>query len=423
VDCPAAPTDGGPARDSRLPARLTARPSGSRVAIVEGDRGLHGVGSRGFAARPVLMRSLVVIGAVLALACACRKSAGPESPGDGGGQVRSAATDAPVAGASAAGGDALPSGDASADPAWQDVLAAARSLLPPGEHATLDRAVERAKPYLLEVADVTTLQERGRDGGMDRLAAALRDALGEPAVDAGPAALLPGDVLAAVDDLRAWQVGGGGLDTTVCEAPDVLALGTLVRAALALAAATPDDPNLRAVLYLSRRLREEGPTLVHVLQGIQFGNGAVARRQEQPCDAGPLFAEHAPRADVLVRAVAVDGVCAVRNAERALGPDGDALRARWADDLGVAADPASLVVLRSEVEAVRRCAIERLRAVRGWLADPSGAAGTIDRCATEAARDSRAHPVMSLVLRPLEGLLRRMQQDLAVYRAFLGTAP
>jgi hypothetical protein len=368
--------------------------------------------------QPSRMRSAAVAMFLLPVVWGCRKEPAPSSHADVAGIVRDVvvdASDVPARVAPAPATDVAPPADAmsstdaappvdgSVDPAWQEVLAAAKSALPAGEHATLDRALDRLAPFAGDLEERLELRRRNDDGT--------------------PLTGLPPEVLAAVDDLQAWQRGGGGLDTSACDDPNALRLRTLARAALQLSYDAPDDPNLRAVLYLAQRLREEGPTLLQVMLGAALGDEAVARWKIKPGDARRVFAAYAPSAGFLLRAVAAEGTCVLRNAERALGPEGDSLRAGLTREYGLATEGERQEFLRAEVEAVRRYEVDLLRATRAWLADPTGAADDLDGHVAEAKREPKAHPILAVVAIPLGRRLRELAEARARYLTFVQGGP
>jgi hypothetical protein len=339
------------------------------------------------------MRSaLSVLLVALVPAGGCRKDASPSPTADAG-----RPTAAPVLpGTSSA--DGVPAYVFS-DPAWQEVQSAARSALPPGSSSLLEQALDRLAPF--EPALRERLRERKQYD------------------DGTPFEAVPEPARQAIDDLCAWQRAGGGLDTTSCEATRVLPTLTLARLALELSSGAPEHPALRAALYLSQRLREEGTTLLQVMLGVSVMLDAVERWKTLPPDARPVFAAYPPSDGFLLRAVAAEGVCVVRNAERILGPEGDDLRRKLAVEYGLPTEAELAEFLDRELGDLYRHFLSQVRVLRDASADPSAAFPRLDELAEALRRDPKLHPVISTFASPIGRRLQEMSEARDAYREYL----
>jgi len=338
------------------------------------------------------MRSVIaVLLAVLLPCCGCGKGGSQPPSGD------AETTAAMSPGAPSAADAALP--DVAPDPAWQEVLAAARSTLPPGDPALLEQALDRFAPFERD------LRERLRDR--------------RKYDDGTPFEPVPDAARQAIDDLCAWQRAGGGLDRTDCRSARVLETLTLARLALELSAGAPEHPALRAALYLAQRFREEGTTLLQVMLGAAIMLDAAERWKTLPPDARPVFAEYAPSDGFLVRAVAAEGVCAVRTAELILGPEGDDLRAKLAVEYGLPTPAEQAEFLGGELGDLRRYFTDLLHALREGGADPATAFARADALSETLHADPTVHPLASTIAAPLGKRLQELNDARDAYRAYL----
>ena len=351
-----------------------------------------------------VVRFAVLLPALLVAAAACRKPSDARPYSDVSALPTNGIPAQPVGDAAFGPAIALPT----PDPSWQEVLVAAKSPLPSGEHETLDRAVE-------QLGRLSRHAPLERDFGLRLLENRRID-------DGTPLDNLPDEALAALADLRAWSENGGGLDTSDCTTDRALTIQTLGRLALDQSAPDPADPNLHAALYLAHRLREEGPTLLAVATGVEIGNDAVDRWKILPTDARPVFALYAPTTGFLLHVVAAEGLCAVRMSEETVSA-GDPLWAEMARRSGMAAADDVRGFALEQLDALRRYSVSLVRKMREHPDDPLPTLDWLDRIEAEWSLGPSTPPVMSLVVSPMAGRLKGLAESAAHYRQYVDSPP
>lgn len=203
----------------------------------------------------------------------------------------------------------------------------------------------------------------------------------------------------------------------------LLAVLGLARAALVVASADPDAPELHAVLQLAERFRAEGLSLLEGMVGSALADlvrdWAVALGQPA---AGALRG-YAPTEDGLVRIVAAEATCSLALYATLRAPEHAQERELIArlHHTTTAADLAR--PLADEEAGLRRFWLELVVAEQRRPADPAATDRTLAARADELSRAREREPLLSIVAPSAISAITRLRPAADRHRAWLAAAP
>ncbi len=263
------------------------------------------------------------------------------------------------------------------DEQWKKVVELSRPRVPAADATLLEHAMAVIEPR------------------RDELRRAIDDARAS-----GQVPTLAAEDAAAVDALTAWYDEGGGLPRRTCAdlgqgGRQILAAVTLAELALATAPADAAERRAEAVLYLGKRLRDEGVNLLDVSAGSEIADRTIRWATDRHLAPTPAWNQLAPGPELMPRAIAAEAQCMIE----------------------LARQPSDQPLHPAELDGLRRFYLAAIDdALRG------GSDSELVARLTERADDAhadRSHPTLAVVVPPLGRHAERLLEQRRRYHAFL----